>query len=539
MTNAGASRRENSEPLFATPEIVADRRADGAIWLKSTMPLRQDARCVGDWLEQWAPQSPERIFLGERSDVGTPWTTVTYRDALRQARSGSAWILAQRLSAEHPLVIPSDNSIEHALFALAAMHVGVPAAAISPAYSLVSKDFDKLKSMIGLLDPGAIYVSNMKPFAAALAAIKPLHRAVIVGGDANGGDAISFQSIVSTDETEAVAKAFAAVTLDSIAKFLFTSGSTGTPKADINTQRMLTSSQQARAQTWPFLEGARDDLVILDWLPWSHTFGANHNFNLVLRNGGSLYIEWRQTGAGPVRYIAGQSAQRDADGLLQCAARLRHADRGAARRRRIAPPLLWRSEIRVLCRGGTAAESLGCHGSAGDRDRRPRAADGVGLGLHRDLAAGDRLPFPGAALRQYRRADTRHRIEVCTVRRQARWAGARDQRHAGLLEGAGTDRAGVRRRRILSDRRCRDLRRSGSPGARTIFRRPCRRGFQAQFRHLGQRRHAACRRHRRAGAAGAGHRHRGPWRRSRALFGISEHRRVPRAGRLARRRRCR
>jgi feruloyl-CoA synthase len=210
---------------------------------------------------------------------------------LWQVRSVAAWILAQGLSAERPLVILSDNSIEHALLALAAMHVGVPAAAISPAYSLVSKDFDKLKRMVGLLDPGAIYVSNMKPFAAALAAIKPLHRAVIVGGDTNGGDAISFQSVVSTIETEAVAKAFAAVTLETIAKFLFTSGSTGTPKAVINTQRMLTSSQQARAQTWSFLEGARDDLVILDWLPWSHTFGANHNFNLVLRNGGSLYID--------------------------------------------------------------------------------------------------------------------------------------------------------------------------------------------------------------------------------------------------------
>ncbi|HXQ09276.1 MAG TPA: feruloyl-CoA synthase [Bradyrhizobium sp.] len=291
MTTAAASRRESSETLFATPEIVADRRADGTIWLKSTMPLRQDARCVGDWLEQWAQQSPERIFLGERSDVGAPWTTVTYSDALRQVRSVAAWILAQGLSAERPLVILSDNSIEHALLALAAMHVGVPAAAISPAYSLVSKDFDKLKSMIGLLDPGAIYVSNMKAFAPALAAIKPLHRAVIVDGDANGGDAISFQSIVSITETEAVAKAFAAVTPDTIAKFLFTSGSTGTPKAVINTQRMLSSSQQARAQTWSFLEGAQDDLVILDWLPWSHTFGANHNFNLVLRNGGSLYID--------------------------------------------------------------------------------------------------------------------------------------------------------------------------------------------------------------------------------------------------------
>ena len=291
MTIAATNLRDNSETLFATPEIVADRRADGSIWLKSTTPLQQGARCVGDWLEHWARQTPDRIFLGERSSVDAQWATVTYTDALRQVRAGAAWILAHGLSAEHPLVILSDNSIEHTLFALAAMHVGVPAAAISTAYSLVSKDFDKLRSMITLLDPGAIYVASLRPFAPALAAIRPLHQATIVSGDTDGGDAISFRSVAAASETSAVARAFATVTPDTIAKFLFTSGSTGTPKAVINTQRMLTSSQQAKAQTWSFLERAREVLVLLDWLPWSHTFGANHNFNLVLRNGGTLYID--------------------------------------------------------------------------------------------------------------------------------------------------------------------------------------------------------------------------------------------------------
>ena len=290
MSTAAATARDNSTTLFATPAIVADRRADGTIVVKSTVPLQPHARCVGDWLEHWAQTTPERIFLGERTNADAPWTTVTYKDALRQVRAAAGWVLAQGLSAERPLVILSDNGIDHALFALAAMHAGVPAAAISPAYSLMSRDFDKLKSMIKLLDPGAIYVSGTKPFAAALAAIKPLHSAKIVSGDADG-EAISFRSIAATPESEFVARAFASVRPDTIAKFLFTSGSTGTPKAVINTQRMLTSSQQAKAQTWSFLEDARDDLVILDWLPWSHTFGANHNFNLVLRNGGTLYID--------------------------------------------------------------------------------------------------------------------------------------------------------------------------------------------------------------------------------------------------------
>ncbi len=190
-----AAERGHPDTLFATPAITADRRADGSIIVKSTVPLQPAARCVGDWLEHWARQTPEKVFLGERSKVDAPWTTVTYSDALRQVRSAASWILAQGLSAQRPLVILSDNSIDHALFALAAMHAGVPAAAISPAYSLMSRDFDKLKSMIGLLDPGAIYVSSTKPFAAALAAIKSLHTAVIVTGEADGGDAVSFRSI--------------------------------------------------------------------------------------------------------------------------------------------------------------------------------------------------------------------------------------------------------------------------------------------------------------------------------------------------------
>jgi feruloyl-CoA synthase len=233
MTTA-AVRRGDSISLFATPAIVAERRPDGSTIVRSTTPLKPAARCIGDWLEHWARTAPDRIFLGERAgDV--PWTTVTYREALNQVRSIAAWALAQGLSADHPLVILSDNGVDHALLALGAMHAGVPVAAISPAYSLVSKDFEKLKSMITLLEPGAIYVAGTKPFAAALAAIQPLHDAKIISGTASDGDAIAFRNVASTAETPDVARAFAAVTPDTIAKFLFTSGSTGTPKAVINT----------------------------------------------------------------------------------------------------------------------------------------------------------------------------------------------------------------------------------------------------------------------------------------------------------------
>ena len=290
MTPATAHRSRDPQALFASPAIVSERKADGSIWLRSATPLQSYARCAGDWLEQWARETPETIFLAERASAEVPWTKLSYRDARLRVRAAAAWILAQGLSAERPLAILSDNSIDHAVFMLAAMHVGVPAASLSPAYSLVSKDFDKLKGMIALLDPGAIYVSNAKLFAPALNAIAPLHSATIVAGNPAGFEgALAFSFVTVTSESADVARAFAGITPDTVAKLLFTSGSTGAPKAVINTQRMMTSNQAAKAQVWPFLDDG--GLTILDWLPWSHTFGANHNFNCVLRNGGTLYID--------------------------------------------------------------------------------------------------------------------------------------------------------------------------------------------------------------------------------------------------------
>lgn len=277
--------------LFAAPNVVVSRDEDGTIRMCSAVPLGPQARCVGDWLEAWATQTPNKVFLADRSHSDLPWRKFTYAETLRRVRAAGSWLLAHGLSVERPLVILSDNSADHAILMLAAMHVGVPVAAISPAYSLISKDYDKLKGVITLLNPGAIFVANLEPFATALAAIAPLHQAALVTGEADERDgAVPITSLFATSSDDTTETAFRAIGPDTIAKFLFTSGSTGSPKAVINTQRMLTSNQTAKAQVWPFLEDG-SDFVILDWLPWSHTFGTNHNFNCVLRNGGTLYID--------------------------------------------------------------------------------------------------------------------------------------------------------------------------------------------------------------------------------------------------------
>jgi len=275
--------------LFATPAVETIRRPDGAVLLRSRHALKAYGRCVGEHLERWAREAPDRRFLMERGPSGA-WRGVTYREALEQVLGIAAWLLEQDLSTERPVMVLSENSVEHGLLMLACLHVGIPIASISPAYSLLSSDFIKLSRVVETVRPGLIYVGDPVRFGPALTAVRHLHDALlVVSGDQPSSDrALSFALVKMRRPSPAVERAFAAVSPDTVAKLMFTSGSTDEPKAVINTQRMLCSNQRAISQLWPFL---CEPQVLVDWLPWHHTFGGNHNFNLTLFNGGTLYID--------------------------------------------------------------------------------------------------------------------------------------------------------------------------------------------------------------------------------------------------------
>ena len=186
-------------------------------------------------------------------------------------------------------MILSDNDLEHLQLALGAMLAGVPYASISPAYSLVSQDYGKLRHIVDQLTPGLVFASG-PAYAKAIAAVVPADTPVVLTeGEIAGRATRSFAELLATAPTAAVDAAHAKVDADTIAKFLFTSGSTKLPKGVINTQRMLCANQQMIRQCFPAL--AEEAPVLVDWLPWNHTFGGNHNVGIVLYNGGTLYID--------------------------------------------------------------------------------------------------------------------------------------------------------------------------------------------------------------------------------------------------------
>jgi feruloyl-CoA synthase len=229
-----------------------------------------------------------RVFLAERGANGV-WREFTYAQALREVRAIAGALLGRALGPERPVAILSENSIGHALLALAAMHVGIPVAPVSPAYSLMSRDYGRLRAAIALLRPGLVYVEDPQRYMPALHSIDWQGAQWLSGVSTSEEGFTPLERFATAREDGAVERAFRAVGPDTIAKILLTSGSTGEPKGVINTQRMLCANQQQLLQVWPFV--TREPPIVCDWLPWNHTFGGNHNFNLILANGGSLFID--------------------------------------------------------------------------------------------------------------------------------------------------------------------------------------------------------------------------------------------------------
>ena len=260
-------------------EVHSERRPDGSWRLRSPHPLGAYPARLTDRLVHWAREAPERTFLAQRNAEGG-WRKIGYAEAHARVRSLAQALLERKLSAERPLAILSDNDIEHALLALACMHVGIAYVPVSSAYSLVSTDHAKLKHVMALLTPGLVYANDGARFAKAIAAAVPAGTEVLTGADFSGFHSKSSSVVDEAHDNTGP---------DTIAKFLLTSGSTGQPKAVINTQRMLCSNQQMLTQALPSL--VTPPPVLVDWLPWNHTAGANHNLGLVLNHGGTLYID--------------------------------------------------------------------------------------------------------------------------------------------------------------------------------------------------------------------------------------------------------
>ena len=295
-----AAPRYRPVALGGSLQARFEHRADGSTRVTSTEPLGAYPERLTDRLLHWAEAAPDRTLVAKRRPAaeGGDWRRVSYVEALASARAIAQFLLDRGVSVERPVVILSDNDIEHLLLGLGAMLAGVPFAPISPAYSLVSQDFGKLRHILGVLTPGLVFAADGAAFAKAIeatvAADVPvvLTRGGIDGRDTTviaGRDRVAFADVLATPATDAVDEAHAGVGADTIAKFLFTSGSTKLPKGVINTQRMLCSDQQMILQCFPDL-GALPP-VLVDWLPWNHTFGGNHNVGITLYNGGTLFID--------------------------------------------------------------------------------------------------------------------------------------------------------------------------------------------------------------------------------------------------------
>lgn len=299
MSETSTSPRPTGyRPLtFGVTRVVLNEGSNGVQYLKADQPLGEHALRITDRLVHWAQTRPEQTFMARRvknaDGSSGDWRHISYAQALASARNIAQALLDRGLNAERPVVILSENDLEHALLALGCIYAGVPFCPVSPAYSIVSQDYDKLRHVLTTLTPGLVFASDAARYGKAIAATVADDVEIAIHSGASSAAlaraVTPFEQLLATEATAAADAAMQATGPDTIVKFLFTSGSTKLPKAVINTQRMWCANQQQMRQSMPVL--ADEPPVLVDWLPWNHTFGGNHNFGMTVYNGGTLYID--------------------------------------------------------------------------------------------------------------------------------------------------------------------------------------------------------------------------------------------------------
>jgi feruloyl-CoA synthase len=289
MTVPSGSRERTRTPRMLPPDAVVTRDGRGRLRVSSPHPLGPYPATLTARLVEWAERTPDRTFLAARG-AGGAWDRLTYRMALDRARRVGQALLDRGLSAERPILVLSGNGLDHAVLALAAMHVGVPYAPVAPSYSLLSQDHRTLAAVSAAMRPGLVFAADGPAFDRALVSLAlPPDVEVVTATEAASVRSTPFAALLDATATARVEDAHGRLGPDTVAKVLFTSGSTGSPKGVINTHRMLTANQEQLRTVLAFL--ADEPPVLCDWLPWNHTFGGNHNVGLVLYNGGTLYID--------------------------------------------------------------------------------------------------------------------------------------------------------------------------------------------------------------------------------------------------------
>jgi feruloyl-CoA synthase len=279
---------------FGVTRVVLRQGPPGVHYLRADQALESYPARITDRLQHWALTAPGRSFMARREKQadGTTgdWRHLSYAQAWAAARGIAQGLLDRGLSAERPVLILSGNDLEHAQLALGCLVAGVPFVPVSPQYSLVSQDYDKLRHVVKTVTPGLVFAADAGSYARAIqATLGGEVEVVLAAGRMEGRASTRFADLAATPVTPAVDRAMRATGPDTIVKLLFTSGSTKMPKAVVNTQRMWCANQQQMAQSMPVLR--EEPLVLVDWLPWNHTFGGNHNFGMVLFHGGTLYID--------------------------------------------------------------------------------------------------------------------------------------------------------------------------------------------------------------------------------------------------------